>query len=117
MVKSPESDHYCPSARVILLTPPPVNTHQWRADLESRTPPLALDRLFGTTESYAQAVREIGDEHSVVVVDAWTSLWDAAGQDETSLDRYLTDGLHLNGAGYEVRVYAFTTRLSHSDTR
>lgn len=105
MVRSPESDRHSPSTRVILLTPPPVNTHQRRADLQSRNPPLALDRLFETTESYARAVQEIGDEENVAVVDAWTLLWDATGKDEASLDRYLTDGLHLSGAGYEVRVY------------
>ncbi|KAJ3568880.1 hypothetical protein NP233_g5425 [Leucocoprinus birnbaumii] len=101
MVKSPESDYYSPWTRVILLTPPPVNTHQRGADLQSRNPPLALDRLFETTEAYAEAVREIGVDQGVAVVDVWKLLWDAAAHNEASLDRYLTDGLHLNGAGYE----------------
>lgn len=104
MVKSPDSEHYSPWTRVILLTPPPVNTHQRLSDLQSRNPPLALDRLFETTRSYARAIQEIGEEQETTVVDVWTSLWDAAGRNETSLSRYLTDGLHLNGAGYEVAV-------------
>lgn len=104
MVKSPESEHYSPWTRVILLTPPPVNTHQRLADLQSRNPPLALDRLFDTTRSYARAVQEIGDEEDVAVVDVWTLIWDAAGRDEASLSQYTNDGLHLNGAGYEVSV-------------
>lgn len=104
MVKSPESEHYSPWTRVILLTPPPVNTHQRLADLQSRNPPLALDRLFDTTRSYARAVQEIGDEEDVAVVDVWTLIWDAAGRDEASLSQYTNDGLHLNGAGYEVGV-------------
>lgn len=102
MVESPESDYYSPRTRVILLTPPPVNTHQRLADLQSRNPPLELDRLFETTKAYAEAVQEIGSQHGVAVVDVWKLLWDAATHEEASLDRYLTDGLHLNGAGYEI---------------
>jgi len=102
MVKSPESEYYSPCTRVILFTPPPVNTHQRLADLQSRDPPLALDRLFATTKAYADAVQEIGMQHDVGQVDVWNLLWNAAGHKEESLDRYLTDGLHLNAAGYEV---------------
>jgi len=32
----------------------------------------------------------------------WTALWEAAGQDEGSLDKYLRDGLHLNAEGYTI---------------
>ncbi|KAF9452289.1 SGNH hydrolase [Macrolepiota fuliginosa MF-IS2] len=102
MVKSPDSEYYSPWTRVILLTPPPVNTHQRLADLQSRNPPLALDRLFDTTKLYAQVVQEIGEQEGVAVVDVWTLLWDASGRDEASLNQYLIDGLHLNGVGYEV---------------
>ncbi|KXN82596.1 hypothetical protein AN958_02447 [Leucoagaricus sp. SymC.cos] len=102
IVKSPESVHYSPWTRVMLLTPPPVNTHQRAADLESRDPPLALDRLFDTTKLYAEAVQEVGAEKGVPVVDVWQSLWNAANNDEASLGKYLTDGLHLSGAGYEI---------------
>lgn len=87
---------------MILLTPPPVNTHRRRADLESRNPPLALDRLFDTTRTYAEAVQEVGDEQGVTTVDVWTLIWEAANRDEAALDQFLVDGLHLNGAGYQV---------------
>lgn len=102
MVKSPNSEFFSPGTRVILLTPPPVNTHQRRADLESRNPPLALDRLFETTRSYAEAVLEIGNEQDVTTVDVWTLIWEAANRDEAVLDQFLVDGLHLNSAGYQV---------------
>jgi len=73
--------------------------------------------LFETTESYAQAVQEIGDEEDIAVVDAWTLLWDAAGKDEASLDRYLTDGLHLSLAGNEIiyRQLMETIRQRHPE--
>jgi hypothetical protein len=44
-------------------------------------------------------------------VDVWKLLWNAANHDEASLEKYLTDGLHLNGAGNEVR-YSTPFRLS-----
>jgi lysophospholipase L1-like esterase len=109
MVKSPQSDYYSPWTKVILLTPPPVNTHTRAADLASRNPPLALDRLFETTKAYAEAVQEVGIEQGVTVVDVWESLWNATA-DEASLNQYLPDGLHLNGAGYEVNNSILSVR-------
>lgn len=84
-----------------------MNTHQRGADLASRSPPQALDRLFDTTKAYADAVKTVGDSYAedanVAVLDIWTDLWEAAGKDERALSRYLLDGLHLNADGYEVR--------------
>jgi hypothetical protein len=101
---------------VILLTPPPVNTHQRRADLESRNPPLALDRLFDTTQSYAKAVQEVGDEQGVTSLDVWTLIWEAANRDEAALDQFLVDGLHLNGAGHQVSDLSVPFRTPPADT-
>lgn len=104
MVKSPTSAYYSPTTRIILITPPPVDTYQRRADLESRNPPIALDRLFSTTEAYAQAVKDVAAEENVAVVDVWGPLWEAVGKEEKSLNKFLIDGLHLNEAGYQVRL-------------
>ena len=104
MVKSPTSPYYSPTTRIILITPPPVDTYQRRADLESRNPPIALDRLFATTEAYAQTVKDVAAEENVAVVDAWGTLWEAVGKEEKSLNKFLIDGLHLNEAGYQVRL-------------
>ncbi|KAF8120078.1 SGNH hydrolase-type esterase domain-containing protein [Boletus edulis] len=90
MVRSPASAYYSPNTRVILITPPPVNTHQ-------RT-----DRSFADTESYAEAVKEVGAQVSVPVADVWTEIWEAAGWDELACEQFLFDGLHLNAAGYEI---------------
>jgi isoamyl acetate esterase len=102
MLHAPESEWYSPETRIILITPPPVNTHRRKADLESREPPQALDRLFDTTKEYAEVVKRVAQEKGVGVVDAWTALWEGAGKDEHALKKYLSDGLHLSEDGYEV---------------
>jgi hypothetical protein len=96
MVKSPNSAYYSPETRMILITPPPVNTKQWdRTD---------NPRVFETTKAYAEAVKEVGEKENVPVADVWTLLFDGAGRSEEALEKYLWDGLHLNSDGYSVRV-------------
>ncbi|KAJ7905333.1 GDSL Lipase/Acylhydrolase [Mycena olivaceomarginata] len=103
LVHSAESPYYSPSTKIILITPPPVNTHQRAADLGSRDPPLALDRLFDTTKQYADGVKEAAATSKVPVVDIWTAIWNAAGENEEALSRYLSDGLHLTPDGYTAK--------------
>ncbi|KAJ7470598.1 SGNH hydrolase-type esterase domain-containing protein [Mycena latifolia] len=91
-----------PSTKIILITPPPVNTHQRAADLASREPPFALDRTFDTTKAYAEGVKEAAAATKVSVVDVWTAIWKAAGEREEALSKYLSDGLHLHPEGYTV---------------
>lgn len=107
MVQSKASPRYSASTRIILITPPPINEHQRKEDLESRDPPLELDRVFDITKQYAEAVKEVGAEKQVAVLDVWTSLWEAAGKDQASLSKYLSDGLHLTAEGYKVSFLCF----------
>jgi lysophospholipase L1-like esterase len=107
MVHDPGSAYYSPSTRIVLVTPPPVNTKQRQADLEARNPPLQLDRLFDNTSAYAQAVKDLAEDQKVAVVDVWTSFWEGCGQKEENLGKYLSDGLHLTRAGYEVETYVY----------
>ncbi|KAJ6455737.1 SGNH hydrolase-type esterase domain-containing protein [Mycena sanguinolenta] len=102
LVHSPDSAYYSPPTKIILMTPPPVNTYQRAADLTSRNPPLEMDRLFDTTKQYAEGVREAAAASKVAVGDVWTALWKAAGENEQALSRYLSDGLHLTRDGYTV---------------
>lgn len=104
MIKSPTSPYYSPTTRIILITPPPVNTYQRRADLESQVPPRSLDRGFEVTKAYAESVREVARSEDVALVDAWSALWKAAGEDERSLSKFLKDGVHLNAEGYRVSL-------------
>lgn len=100
MVKSPESPYYSPSTRVVLITPPPVNTHQWAEFQQSQDPPREQDRDNDKARQYADAVKEVGAMDGIPVVDVYTPLWEAAGQNERTLSKYLSDGLHLNADGY-----------------
>jgi len=111
MIKSPTSPYYSPTTRIILITPPPVNTFQRRADLESRQPPLTLDRGFDVTKAYAQSVREVAQSEDVALVDVWSALWEAAGGDEMSLTKFLRDGLHLNAEGYRIVYEALVATI------
>ncbi|KAJ7752012.1 GDSL Lipase/Acylhydrolase [Mycena metata] len=101
-----------PSTKIILVTPPPVNTHQRLANLASRDPPLALDRNFEVTKEYAEAVKAAAGASNVPVVDVWTAIWKAAGEREEALSRYLSDGLHLLPDGYAVVYEALVKTIA-----
>lgn len=102
MVRSPSSEYYSPKTRILLVSPPPVNTYQRCADLASRNPPRECDRKFEFTKLYAEAVVKTAQEEEVAVADVWSAIWEAAGKDERALSAYLSDGLHLNAKGHEV---------------
>ncbi|KAI0654738.1 SGNH hydrolase [Cubamyces menziesii] len=102
MVRAPESPHYSPETRIILMTPPPVNTAQRERAQLAKSPPKELDREFETTRRYAEAAKEVGKAESVPVVDLWENLYEAAGREEEKLEDFLTDGLHLNEKGYAI---------------
>ncbi|KAH8117590.1 SGNH hydrolase [Phellopilus nigrolimitatus] len=103
MVTAPTSAWHSPSTKIVLITPPPINTHQRPETVETESGlPGELDRAFAVTAEYAQKVRQIGLQERIPVLDAWQALWDVAGQKEEALNMYLTDGLHLAPAGYSV---------------
>ncbi|PFH52434.1 hypothetical protein AMATHDRAFT_74226 [Amanita thiersii Skay4041] len=102
LVRSSGSSDYSVETRIVLITPPPVNTYQRAADLASRDPPKACDRDFEVTREYAAAVKTVAEQKKVAVVDVWTALYEAAGEDERTLSKFLVDGLHLNEAGYQI---------------
>jgi len=102
MITDSSSQWYSPDTRILLLTPPPVNTHQWRVHREQQDPPRGLDRDFEVTRTYAMAVKDVAAKDGVPVVDLWTKVWDACGHVEEKLSEYLYDGLHLNAQGYAI---------------
>lgn len=63
---------------------------------------MGLDREFEVTKKYAEAVRDVATKEGLPVVDVWNALYNAAGREERALGKFLSDGLHLNAAGYEV---------------
>ncbi|KAF9500343.1 SGNH hydrolase [Pleurotus eryngii] len=101
MITLPSSAYYSPDTKIILITPPPVNTIQRSADLASRNPPLALDRKFDVTKLYADAVKSVAGEEKVALLDVWAMFWEASGSQE-ALSKYLSDGLHPSALGYDL---------------
>ncbi|KAF4608745.1 hypothetical protein EYR40_001092 [Pleurotus pulmonarius] len=111
MITSPSSAYYSPDTKIILITPPPVNTIQRGADLASRNPPLLLDRKFDVTKLYAEAVKSVASQEKVVLLDVWTMFWEAA-QSEESLSKYLSDGLHPSALGYDLVYNGLVATIS-----
>lgn len=101
LVRDPSSIYYSPNTKFLLLTPPPVDEPVRTLDLASRAVPLGPDRDAERTRLFAEAVKEVGREAGVPVVDTWTGIMQAAER-EGGLERYLVDGLHLSAEGYRV---------------
>lgn len=95
LIKSPTSLYHSPKTHIVLLTPPPVN----RAQL---SPILKKERNNDRTKAYAEAVKTVGEETGVHVLDVWTAFWERGGEKEEGLEPLLSDGLHLTGEGYKV---------------
>jgi len=68
-------------------------------------------RAFDVTKAYAEEVKSVGKAEKVPVVDAWTGVWEAAGGNKEAVKAFLTDGLHLGKAGYEVVFAALETAI------
>mmetsp|Transcript_11111 Transcript_11111/g.18162 ORF Transcript_11111/g.18162 Transcript_11111/m.18162 type:complete len:280 (+) Transcript_11111:29-868(+) len=82
-----------PSMRMILITPPPVDSEKWP------------NRHSTRTAAYAQATREVGEAMEVKVLDLWQTGEHASGivaEAITTAD--LSDGIHLGPSGNE-KVY------------
>ncbi|GJE98141.1 SGNH hydrolase [Phanerochaete sordida] len=104
MVKDPTSEWYSPETRIIVLTPPPINTAGWAEFLRvyGNPPRDTTDRVFDGPKTYALAAKDVAQQEGVVVVDTWTLLWEAAGEKEENLMKFLCDGLHLSSEGYKL---------------
>jgi len=94
-IRTPESPWYSPETKIFLITPPPIHVPSMRADMQP-------SREFDNTKAYADEVKKVGEAEGVPVVDAWTGVWEAAGKDREAVKAFLTDGLHMGKAGYEV---------------
>ncbi|KZV96498.1 SGNH hydrolase [Exidia glandulosa HHB12029] len=104
MLRDPSSEWYHAPERtkILLVTPPPIEEKAIAHVLATVfNPPQPLDRQFDNTKLYAEAVKAVGAEHDVPVIDMWSAIWDAAGQNVEALGQFLPDGLHLNAAGYK----------------
>jgi GDSL-like Lipase/Acylhydrolase family len=108
-IRSPESPWYSPETKVFLITPPPIHVPSMREDMQPT-------RAFDVTKVYAEEVKSVGEAEKVPVVDAWTGVWEAAGENKEAVKAFLTDGLHLGKAGYEVSTNS-QIDFCYNDTR
>ena len=92
MIRSPTSSWYSTETRIVLITPPPVNTDMWNN----------RSRDFDRTREYAEAVKEVARETQLPALDTWTALFEAGGSTMGGCAKFLTDGLHLSSAGYKI---------------
>ncbi|KAF8626352.1 hypothetical protein AX15_005008 [Amanita polypyramis BW_CC] len=103
LVRNADTSHDQGAAtHIVLMTPPPVNTYQRGAVLAARNPPQACDRKFLTTKQYAKAVLDVAMIECLAVVDVWSAMFEASGEEEHKLSKFLVDGLHPNEAGYQL---------------
>ncbi|KAF4342410.1 GDSL lipase acylhydrolase family [Fusarium beomiforme] len=85
------------SPKIFLVTPPPVD--------EEKVKSLGNEpRTVAHTALYAEAVREIAEENSdIILVDLWDVITKASlASPEKNFNHLFVDGLHLNGEGYRL---------------
>ena len=84
-------------ARILLITPPPVDEKAWMSKLHTEYgAPSGADpnRLNAVTGEYARACIEAGAQLNVPTVDLWTTF-----QKQKDWAAMFSDGLHPNAAG------------------
>ncbi|EWG41328.1 hypothetical protein FVEG_03464 [Fusarium verticillioides 7600] len=95
--------------KVLLVTPSPVEEYRLPHDGQGRADRVAM---------YADAIRDIGKQENVPVVDLWTAMMRTANWQDTAVEgilpgssrtvpsvelgRLFYDGLHLNEEGYRI---------------
>lgn len=95
------------NARVMLVTPPPVDEYALAENDLIKTAAKKLQRTAEHTKAYADACRATGSEHNVVVMDLWSAFMaragyisggplpgDSAFPRNEKLQQYFHDGIH-----------------------
>ncbi|KAM0792260.1 hypothetical protein ACM66B_004954 [Microbotryomycetes sp. NB124-2] len=115
LTQSPNSPHYSPTTKLLLITPPAILASKWSnfvrqtQGLQQVGPP---DRSVEHTQQYVDAVKKVGQERNVPVADVWTAMYAAASGDDLALDAMLYDGLHLSAKGYDLATKAITQAIA-----
>jgi lysophospholipase L1-like esterase len=108
----PASEYYQPSARIVLITPPPiVQSMRMEMPLPPGIPKAdqGKERDLNHSRKFKDACLAIGKEWKaktggrVQVIDFWKVIVDAAGSEQDDdLRPFFTDGLHLTPPGYRL---------------
>ena len=96
---SPPTRYLSRTTALLLITPPQLDEPVWRAYLAERdhTPP-EKSRDANTTRLYAEAVKAVGREWCIPVLD----LFELTGKGEEGEYGWFSDGLHMNARGNAV---------------
>lgn len=86
-VRDEKSKWYSPATRVVLISPPPIiesdrlvgQFARWRSLYNAEGPEPTLDREWGRSRTYAEAVVDTGKEIGVPTVDLWNAIIRHAG--------------------------------------
>ena len=126
--------HECVKAhqdiRVVLVTPPPVDERKLMEADQAKYPGIGdvMRRTASTTAKYAQAVRDLGDELQLPVLDIWAAMLKHAGHStqggfgegvlgskdapqSQALQEFLHDGLHFSKSAYELLFHELITLI------
>lgn len=90
-----------PNAKILLITPPPIDADRCAQvrKKQGRRP----DRDVQTTRSYRDACLDVGREMNVSVLDTWRLfLGEEIEHRVQTLERILSDGLHLDVIGNQI---------------
>jgi lysophospholipase L1-like esterase len=82
-----------PQTKIILITPPPIYTPDVQTQLyDKNDPPTQMNRSVEVQGTYVQAVKDLGREEKIPVVDAWEPIWEAAGSKQPeAVQPFLSD--------------------------
>ena len=67
------------NARIMLITPPPVDEYGLAENDLVKTVAKKLQRTAEHTKQYAEACRQVGEKQDVVVMDLWSAFMTEAG--------------------------------------
>ncbi|KAJ2556421.1 isoamyl acetate-hydrolyzing esterase [Coemansia sp. RSA 1933] len=114
MLQDPNSDHYSPTTRIVIITPPAVGNVMSAEAFKNRGYTYAPQNN-SLAQTYAEAAINVAKSRNLPYIDMWTAveqLVEAVRQNATLMaglnsdydgyDAYLVDGLHLNSNGNEL---------------
>ncbi|KAJ1774492.1 isoamyl acetate-hydrolyzing esterase, partial [Coemansia sp. RSA 2523] len=106
LLQDPDSEHYSPDARIMIITPPVVGDRKIQELAKSRnTEP---EWYNNRTQTYAAKAIEVAQAANVAYVDLHTGMEDVVAEYRKNIsstdvldgyDNYLIDGIHLNVNG------------------
>jgi len=99
-----------PAATIVLITPPPVYEPTLTAMNIKKGKAIINDRNQANTKRYVDAVKAVGERHSLSVIDVFALL---KGEDPSGArEEFLSDGLHLNSKGNVALYEAFVDEIT-----